>query len=190
MVDQRTKPPLPLLLGFGAFLLVIGYLVAASLVKPKVAAFAPTPPGTRPSGGPGPDTVTIDAGDTQRWRFYSLRRGLVSPPDTADWDLGFRRYHVIASGSVADAGANTSFEGGAVAAASGFSQTAFARDTANPVLAHWYRYGFVTHLLQPNGHVYVVRTHSGAQAKLQFLSYYCPGTEPGCLTFRWAWLAP
>ncbi len=189
MVEQRTKPPLPLLLGFGAFLVVIGYLVTASLVSPKVAEFSPTVPGVGPSGGPGPDTVTIDAGDEAQWRFYSFRRGIVSPPDTADWDLGFRRYHVIASGAVADAGANTTFEGVAAAAASPFMKTRFARDTVNPALAHWYRYGFVTHLLRPNGHLFVVQTRSGARAKLEFLSYYCPGSQPGCPTFRWAWVA-
>ncbi len=204
-MSTRPKVPRPLLLGFAAFLLVIGYLVAASLVSPRVAEFTPTPVGARPSGGPGPDTVTIDAADTERWRFYSFRRGVVSPPDTADWDLGFRRYHVIASGAVADLGpltkahpsstggaaaAGASFEGGAVAAAYIFMKTTFARDTVNPALAHWYRYGFVTHLLRPNGHVFVLRTRSGARARLEFLGYYCPGTKPGCPTFRWAWLTP
>lgn len=221
---RAHRPPLPLLLGFAAFLTAIVVIVAASLVPRKVTEFAPTPPGA-PSGGPGPDTVTMDAADEGHWRFYSFRRGVLSPPDTADWDLGFRRHHVIASGSVADAGANPSFEavaaagvadasantsfeggvaaarvananaipsseGGVAAAVSAFMKTEFAADTLNPALAHWYRYSFVTHLLRPNGHVFLVRARSGALVKLEFLGYYCPGTRAGCPTFRWDWLAP
>jgi hypothetical protein len=158
MSKQRTRPPLPLLLGFAAFLAVIGYLIAASMVKPRVAEFSPTLPGVVPAGGPGPDTVTIDATDEARWRFYSFTRGVLDPPDTAAWDLGFRRYHVIAWGTV------------------------------SPSLAHWYKYGFVTHLLTPDGRVFMVETRGGTRARMEFLSYYCPGSQPGCLTFRWAWM--
>lgn len=147
-----------MLLGFAAFLAVIGYLIAASLVKPNVAEFPPTPPGTVAAAGSGPDTVTIDATDEDQWRFYSFKRGVLHPPDSAGWDLGFRRYHVIVSGTV------------------------------NPSVAHWYTYSFVTHLLKPGGHVFIVETREGARARMEFLSYYCPGSQPGCLTFRWAWL--
>jgi hypothetical protein len=149
-----------LLLGFAAFLAVIGYLIAASLVKPNVAEFSPTPPGVTAAGGPGLDTVTIDATDEDQWRFYSFRRGVLTPPDTADWDLGFQRYHVIVSGTV------------------------------NPSVAHWYTYSLVTHLLKPNGLVFIIETREGARARMEFLSYYCPGSQPGCLTFRWSRIAP
>ena len=159
-LEQRTKAPLPLLLGFAAFLAVIGYLVAASLVKPNVAEFSPTPAGVVPAGGPGPDTVTIDATDEDQWRFYSFKRGVINPPDTTGWDLGFRRYHVIVSGTV------------------------------NPSVAHWYTYSFVTHLLKPDGRVFIIETREGARTKMEFLSYYCPGSQPGCLTFRWSRIAP
>src|SRR5574341_1173954 len=183
------RPPLLLVLGFAAFLAVIPFIVAASLVQPTVAEFAPTPPGARPRGGPGPDTVTIDAGDERHWRFYSFRRGVLSPPDTTDWDLGFRRHHIIASGAVADAGVAT-LDTVAGGLASVFMKTEFARDTITPTLARWYRYSFVTHLLRPNGHVFLVRTREGALVKMEILGYYCPGTRPGCPSFRWAWLKP
>lgn len=206
MLTQR--PPLPLILGFATFLVVIAVIVGASLVRSEKLEFAPTPAGVVPSGGPGADTVTLDTRDPLRWQFYSLKRGAISPPDTADWDLAFRRYHAITSGEAADAGANTSFEGvaaaaravdtnantssegGVAAAAFVFVKTEFARDTVNAALSRWYRYGFVTHLLRPNGHVFLVRTRWAARIKLEFLSYYCPGGQPGCLTFRWAALAP
>ena len=186
MTTQR--PPLPLIFGFAAFLVVIAAIVGASLVRPQKLEFAPTPPGAWPSGGPGPDTVTLDTRDPSRWQFYSVKRGAISPPDTADWDLAFRRYHAITSGSAADAGTNASFEGAAEPAASVFTETVFARDTINAALSRWYRYGFVTHLLRPNGHIFLVQTRGGARIKLEFLSYYCPGGQPGCLTFRWATL--
>jgi len=186
---RARRPPLPLVFGFAAFLAVIAILIAMSLVRPSVPEFAPTQAGVRPAGGPGPDTVTIDARDPVQWRFYSLLRGVISPPDSADWDLGFRRFHVITSGTAADAGPTT-FEGVTEGAASIFTPTVFARDTVNAALSRWYRYGFVTHLLRPNGHVYLVRTRAGPSIKLEFLSYYCPGAEPGCLTFRWAALGP
>ena len=185
---RAQRPPLPLILGFAAFVVVIAVIVGASLVRPEKAEFEPTPAGVRPRGGPGPDTVTLDTRDPARWQFYSLERGAINPPDTADWDLAFRRYHAITSGSAADAGADISFEGVAAAAAFVFTETEFARDTVNAVLSRWYRYRFVTHLLRPNGHIYLVRTRSGARIKLEFLSYYCPGGQPGCLTFRWATL--
>lgn len=189
MPHARPRPPLPLLLAFAAFVVVLGYLIAASVVRPDVAEFAPTPPGVRPSGGPGPDTVTIDARDPVRWRFYSLARGAIDPPDTADWDLAFRRFHVIVSGAAADAG-GVALEQPTLVPEATFVATTFARDTVNPVLAHWYQYGAVTHLLRPNGHVFLVRTRWAARIKLEFLSYYCPGSQPGCLTFRWAPLGP
>ncbi|MBI2404303.1 MAG: HmuY family protein [Gemmatimonadetes bacterium] len=189
MSEPGARAPIALLLGFAAFVVVLGYLIAASVVRPDVAEFAPTPPGLRPSGRPGPDTVTIDARDPARWQFYSLRRGAISSPDTADWDLAFRRFHVITSGSAADAG-EVIFEQPRDTATAIFTETVFARDTVHPALSRWYRYGVVTHLLRPNGHVFLVRTRWAARIKLEFLSYYCPGAQPGCLTFRWAPLGP
>lgn len=186
---RTQRPPLPLIIGFGAFLLVLSYLIVASLTRPSVLEFAPTPVGIRPTGGPEGDTVTIDARDPARWQFYSLRRGVISAPDTADWDLGFRRFHAITSGSAADAGVVT-FEQVRDMATAAFTETVFARDTVHLALSRWYRYGFVTHLLRPNGHVFLLRTRSLGPIKLEFLSYYCPGVQPGCLTFRWAPLGP
>ena len=83
--------------------------------------------------------------------------------------------------ATADSGSTFAGWGGAC------SGTASCVVTVNAALAHWYSYGFVTHLLRPNGHVFMVKTRGGARAKVEFLSYYCPGSQPGCLTFRWAW---
>ncbi|MGH7674740.1 MAG: HmuY family protein, partial [Gemmatimonadales bacterium] len=61
-------------------------------------------------------------------------------------------------------------------------------DSLNPVLARWYRYSMVSHLLEPKHRTYVVRTREGRYAKLQFVSYYCPGPTAGCVTFRYAFI--
>jgi hypothetical protein len=60
----------------------------------------------------------------------------------------------------------------------------------NPAIRRWYDYGAVSHLLKPNGHVYVVRTRQGRFAKVEILSYYCTGLAPGCVTFRYAYAQP
>lgn len=189
---QRGRPPLVLILAFAAFLAVMASLVAAGLVRPKVAEFVPTPPGIRPLNPLGPDTVTVDARSETHWQFFSVARGLLTPPDTAGWDLGFRRFHVITWGPAADAGPAGPAKARARAGGPApdvpperFAATVFARDTTNPALAHWYRYNLLTHLLRPNGHVYLIETRSGGRIALEFLSYYCPGAKPGCLTFRW-----
>jgi len=53
-------------------------------------------------------------------------------------------------------------------------------------LGRWYRYSMFSHLLHPKPFIYVIRTRDGRYVKLEFLSYYCPGPEPGCVTFRFA----
>ena len=56
---------------------------------------------------------------------------------------------------------------------------------ATPAFAGWYRYGFLSHVLSPRPRVWAVRAADGRYAKMEFVSYYCPGSQPGCLTFRY-----
>ena len=187
MSHRRSGAPAPLLGGFAVFLAAIAYLVASSLTRPNVTSYAPTPPTrVRPTGdGTGEDTVTVDASDARTWRFFDFARGsIVTPPDTAGWDLAVRRYHIIAHDAIADLGA-TSFGSVTRAPTRGFMANTIGRDTTNAAIAHWYRYSFLTHRLEPGGHVYVVRTRAGRYAKMEILSYYCIGAEPGCVTFRY-----
>jgi hypothetical protein len=159
------------------------------MIKPKVLAFAPTPPriGRTAGAGSGADTVTIDAGDEHRWRFLRFDRGaVVDPPDTVGWDLALRRFRVIPSGGITNLGA-VPFDSVAEAPAGGYVSSRFARDTTNAVTDHWYSYGYLSHLLTPKRDVYVVRTRAGGYAKLQMLSYYCPGSTPGCVTVRYVY---
>ena len=183
----RSRASTLLLGGFAMFVLALGFLVASSLVKRSAPVFDPTPIGVPRSLPPsGVDTLTVDARDERLWRFVDLARGVVMPSSKASaWDLAIRRHVIGASGAVADAG-RVQFEAVRQAPAATYIATSGGRDTVNAAIRRWYLYGMVSHLLKPNGHVYVVRTRDGRHVKLEILSYYCRGMEGGCLTFRYA----
>jgi hypothetical protein len=180
---------MPLAILLLAFMLVLGYLVVSPLARRDVRAYAPTPDGRRepPPEGLYLDTVTVDARDETAWRYLDLATGIIGvPPDTTGWDLAFRRFHVITSGAALDLGA-TGFDDVRLLPDTGYVVTTMADDTVNPALHHWYRYSFVSHLLEPGGRTFGLRTEDNQYAKLEFLSYYCPGTVPGCITLRYAY---
>ena len=95
--------PIPLIIGATLFLVVIVYLVAASFLRKAIPMFDPT------VGTPFPradilvvDTITIDASDGDVWRFFDFALGsTMEVPDTAGWDLAFRRFQVVPSAAVA-----------------------------------------------------------------------------------------
>ena len=137
------------------------------------------------------DTLTIDATDGDHWRYVSLSRGQVlTPPDTGGWQIAVQRYRMITppSGAIADLG-RVAFEQPISARPASFVSTTFAKQQpANAAIDHWYRYNLLTHLLEPNGHLFAVRSASAAW-KLAVVSYYCPKLVAGCLTIRYAPLA-
>lgn len=57
--------------------------------------------------------------------------------------------------------------------------------TRSGEVGRWYRYGALTHLLEPDGQDYQVGTDSGRTAVIAIVSYYCPGPAAGCLTLRY-----
>jgi hypothetical protein len=182
-----ARAPLPLLIGFAVFVLGLGYMVAASLARREVAVFAPSP-STRArstSWTRTGDTLTLDAGDGDRWRYASLATGrALAGADTAAWELAARRYRVTVAGALADLGA-VPFALARVDPTTRFVESRQG-ETVNDAIQHWYRYSFVTHLLTPGGHVYALRTREGRLWKLEIVGYYCPGLMPGCLTLRYA----
>jgi hypothetical protein len=186
--ERRSRPPLLLVGGFALFIFVTGYLVASSVTKRSVPTFDPSLRlTTRASGPRHDDTITIDASDAKLWRYVDFDRGgLVAPPDTAGWDLAVRRYIVIASDAIADLGPKR-FEDVHDVPDRGFVANAVTGDTINAAIRRWYRYSMLTHLLEPAGHAYVVRTRDRRFASVQILSYYCTGLRPGCLTLRYTY---
>ena len=180
-----------------ALVIVVGVLVASSLGRPAVETFLPTAPSPSEAGDTlaGPITYTIDASSTAEWRYFDFSRGsVVGEPGPTEWDLAFQRFYIIANGGdgFPGMGGILALEGAqldsvAIAPADGYQGTRVRRDSVNLAIRRWYDYGFTSHLLVPKANVYVVRTSDGRYAKLTILSYYCPGAQPGCLTFRYVY---
>jgi len=180
-----------------AVALVGAVLVALSLRAPDVPMYSPTAPAPRDVGDRrvGPVVVTIDATAQDHWRYFSFRLGsVVDDPGARDWDLGFRRYQIIANGGPEFVGQAGIVDLGAVpfgdvtsAPETGYRMTEGGADPRNPAIASWYGYGYFSHVLTPKPHVWAVRTVDGRYAKMEILSYYCPHSQPGCVTLRYVY---
>lgn len=197
--ESETGPPrTPVWLwaaGSAFVILMIGVL-AASVTRPDPAVFDLSSIETRavPGGLVGPDTVTIDARDRDRWVRFDLGRSATTGPGNA-WDLAVKRYRLAINGGVGlpgDGGVvrvDAPFDSVGEAPAAGYalSRVTPGGDTVNSVLEGWYSYSWFSHLLQPRPATFVLRTHDGRYAKLAVLGYYCPGPEPGCLTIQFTY---
>lgn len=172
-------------------------LVALTLRQPEVPTYAPTPPTPADAGRAlvGPRLYTVDATNGERWRYFSFRVGaVIDEAAGTDWDLAFRRYQIIANGGpgffgragIVDLGA-VRFDDVHTVPATGYRENEGTPDPRNPAIAGWYSYGFFSHVLSPKPHVWAVRTADGRFAKMEILAYYCPGSTPGCLTFRYVY---
>ena len=128
--------------------------------------------------------ATIEAGDENRWRFFSLRTGqLLQKPAALDWDLAFRRFHIATNGGPGFAGQ------GAAGIDSGEQPPALQQTSADSTrsgFGKWYNYGFSSHLLTPKPLTYRVLAADGTAYTLRILSYYCPGATPGCITIAYS----
>jgi hypothetical protein len=132
---------------------------------------------------------TVDATAPDAWRHFSLRLGsVVETGGSPHWDLGFRRYAIVAGpgAGILDLGERRFDEVRTVPAA-GYQANEGAAEPRNPAIAGWYHYGFFSHVLSPKPRVWAVRTSDGRYAKLEIVGYYCPGPQPGCVTFRYVY---
>ena len=66
----------------------------------------------------------------------------------------------------------------------------FPQVSFNPSLAFWFQYDFTDHEVLPFGNVYVVETHDGRCAKVQFTDYYDADGGGGQVAFDWEYLTP
>lgn len=171
-------------------------LVTGTLRRPEVPTFTPTPPDPREAGDTlvGPEVYTVDASDPDRWVHFDFSRGAVVTDLVAGWDLAFNRFNVIVNGGSGFPGRGGALDLGDVPPdsvtelpASGYGVTAAGRDSVHPALERWYAYSFTSHLLTPRERVYAIRTADGRYARFRFLSYYCPGARPGCVTFEYVY---
>jgi hypothetical protein len=173
--------------------------VVMGLNRVEPPTYAPTPLDARPATPweqSGPRQFTVDARKPEEWQFFSLEQGTLvsSPPGPLDWDLAFRRFEVIVNGGDGFAGVggmldlgDVSFDAVEAVPAEGYVVNRVRSDTVNVVATEWYSYSMLSHLLLPHPRVFAIRTADGLHAKLQFLAYYCPGAQPGCVTFRYAY---
>ena len=185
------------LFGVAAVAVVAVVFVAMTLRHPTVPTYAPTSLAPRDVGSAlvGPVTYTVDATDPARWQHFSFRVGaVVDERDAGGWDLAFRRYQIIANagpgfsgrGGIADLGV-VAFDQIQTVPTTGYEANESRPDPRNPAIAGWYQYGFFSHVLSPKPHVWAVRTADGRYAKLELVGYYCPGSRPGCVTFRYVY---
>ncbi|MDE2772207.1 MAG: HmuY family protein [Gemmatimonadota bacterium] len=179
-------------------------LVVLSLRSPELPVFPPSPildaDADRGGGNSsGAQLLTVDASDPQSWRHIDLERGtVVEAPGPDGWDLAFRRFEVrVNGGAGGQAGAGVLALGDVAldsvrsVPASGYvGMSARGRDTTHALLDEWYSYSFTSHVLRPAARVYAVRTARGLHAALEFVSYYCPGAQPGCVTVRYRFVDP
>jgi len=187
------------LLAVAAIVIVAATLVGLSLRQSTVPMYEPTSPSPRDAGRVlvGPVLYTVDATGPEQWRYFSFRFGSVMDnAGPTDWDLAFRRYQIIANGGSRFSGGGGIVDLGQVAFANvtsvpvaGYQGTEGGTDPRNPAIADWYRYGFFSHVLSPKPRVWAVRTADGRYAKIEFVSYYCPRGQAGCLTFRYVYQA-
>ena len=181
----------------GALVVAAMVLVALSIRREPPVSFVPSDLEPREVGDRlvGPARVTIDASDPERWAFFDFSRGaVIADPDPSEWDLAFRRFNVMVNGGAGFAGQGgaleldvASVDSVVVVPADGYAPTEAGRDSTNPATERWYDYGFMSHLLTPKPRSYAVRTADGRYAVVRFLSYYCPGANPGCMTFEYVY---
>ena len=184
-------------MAIAAMVIAAATLVVLSVRKPPVATYAPIPPAPRDAGRAlvGPVLYTVDATSPEQWRYFSFRLGSVLDNAGAkDWDLAFRRYQIIANGGPRFAGDGGVVDLGQVAfddvksvPDAGYQVTEGDAEPRHPALAGWYSYSYFSHVLSPKSRVWAVRLADRRYAKIEFVSYYCPSLEPGCLTFRYVY---
>lgn len=179
----------------GVIVVVAASLVAMSLDRPELETWLPTSPSPHEVGAVevGPTIYTVDARSPDRWTYFDFSRAsVVEGVGALDWDLAFRRFHVMVNGGPGFTGQGGVLELGSIALDSvravperGYEGSDPRADSVAPPLARWYSYGWTTHLLTPARRSYAVRTADGRYAVIELLGYYCPGVDPGCMTFRY-----
>jgi HmuY protein len=172
--------------------------------EPSVSNFLPTPFKPQEVGERlvGPTVYTVDARDQELWMYFDFSRASVvamQNPKTDDWDLAFRRHVVRTNGGDTNPtgqGALLSIPDKDFAAITQVPADAvFVSDVRtkkrlnvyNPAIQKWYNYSYTANVLTPKPIVYIVRTQDGKYAKIRFLSYYCKGSEAGCMTFEYVY---
>lgn len=167
------------------------------------ASIAPQGDDTGSAGSLAAGDAVIDATSETDWVYLDLSAAALvtpaTPEDSAEWDLGFRRYKTKLNGGIsgtADMAVVPFFEtdyNTALAAPTGgwVTDVADADADGDPeyALDTWFDYDSDTHQVTPADVIYVVRDAAGELLKLQFLEYYDDAGTPGFVHIRWGPLA-
>lgn len=168
--------------------------VASSLRGPELEWYPVTTANPEEAGDTLSGTLVYTAdGRGAEWAFFDFSKGsVVLDPDPFGWDLAFRRFTVMANGGQGFSGKGgvrdlgpVSFDSVVSVPATGYEGSRAGGDSANAAIARWYEYSWTSHVLRPKPKVFAVRTADGRYAIIEILSYYCPGAQAGCLTFRY-----
>jgi len=141
---------------------------------------------------------SIDARNPKKWIYFNLSEKRIVHPrfvSSTNWDLAFKRYHVIANGGAANLAADGGIRDlGAIDLTHlpKVPQDQYVKDTRtqdgrgieNAAIRHWYLYDYASHILTPMSHVYGVRTPGGRYFAFRILNYYCSNGQSGCVTLE------
>lgn len=194
----------PLAIGIGGLLGVVGLVVGAwlvwSVLRPAPTGFAPTDGQAASAAGAEVNILqyTIDARSRADWAYFNFSKGeaVSTSQDALDWDLAFRRTHILTNGGETNrdglAGAIDLGEvplEEATPGADGYLADRMhdERGLENPALRKWYDYNWITHVVTSKEHTYTLRTAVGEIVLLTFVSYYCDDGSAACITFRYAY---
>ena len=151
------------------------------------------------------DEIVVDASSSTDWVYFSFSKGTVveieNPSESANWDLGLRRYHFSTN-----SGTSGNAQGGALdmgdltwndvveAPANGYvvddslayeGHSGTEMYSVNPVLETWAERVGMPPTFVPSDHVFVVKTADGKFVKLWLKSYYNDEGTSGHITFQY-----
>ena len=146
----------------------------------------------------------VDAKSHDFWVLFAFNTsdevGVDDLTDSIDWDLGFKRYNIIANGGISGPGET----GVAALMDEDFDSVERAPDVEYLFDAEdsddedqdpdygflqagtWYNYNPFDHTLSPKEIVYVIKTTTGQYFKVSIEDYYDEAGDSGVVTFKWA----
>ena len=169
------RAPPGLVVGSAVFLAALLYLVASSLTRRSTPDFVPSTVGASLGDPLVGVTLTVEARHEVDWRYLDLDSAtILAPGDSTGWDLAIRRFRIRGAHPV-----RPSVEAGGT-----LPQRRGTADPPTGDFGKWYRYGMLSHLLEPLGRSYLVPTDAHGDVAVEILGYYCTGLDAGCLTLR------
>jgi hypothetical protein len=142
----------------------------------------------------------VDATASDGWVYLDLEsrsQVAITDPQASDrWDLGFQRFNIAIDGGVSGPGGmeGVVLEGATLAEIEAAPSGPWITDALDGddhgdepdyVLAGWYDYDFVTHVLSPKAIVYVLRSVEGNAFAIEVVEYYDDAGVSGWLQVRW-----